>query len=417
VVFVAAIAFLMLSGASMLGNFWIPRMWQGKVIAVVFLMPLIWAYLTEAAEDTDPVTRRRTLVLLLAAGVAFFGLTPTAVVWGPVMLGATLLAAVLVRSRALALGGAAMVVGPVLSGAAVVLFSTGVGGEDPVPLPSRASFVRILGEVGPMVALGLVALCLAAVAARRGTAAALAGSSAFVAVFVFAPGVLPLINAVTGSGPILWRMLYVAPIPLLAGLLAAQPWRRSEASEDAEGLPARVGSAGPQLVAGAGVLAAVALLALLATGGRPVWSHTGHGGPVTVTSTPQWKVDLPALADVRKLDEQGMEGVVLLPPRRMKVMTMYTTQAFPVVPRDWFVRNIEEPRKDREARRMLFDLAAGRPPFPDQAAVRDALGRLDVTLACTGKSPHLPRVVELYEGSGYDERHTVGSLTCVRRNG
>ena len=49
-VLVVAIAFLMLSGDSMLGNFWIVRMWQGKVMAVTFLMPLIWAYLTEAHE-------------------------------------------------------------------------------------------------------------------------------------------------------------------------------------------------------------------------------------------------------------------------------------------------------------------------------------------------------------------------------
>ena len=78
-VLVVAIAFLMLSGDSMLGNFWIVRMWQGKVMAVTFLMPLIWAYLTEVhdaerrgdrrARDrgAGPAARRRRRLLRLHA--------------------------------------------------------------------------------------------------------------------------------------------------------------------------------------------------------------------------------------------------------------------------------------------------------------------------------------------------------------
>jgi hypothetical protein len=412
-VLAAAVAFLMLSGDSMLGNFWVVRMWQGKVLAVTILIPLIWAYLTELVEARTPAERRRALALLLAAGVAFFGMTPTAVVWGPVMFGAVALAALLVRSPLLLVGGAAMVTGPVASGLAVVLFSTDVGGEDPVALPSRASFVRILGEVGPMVALGLLGLCLAAVLARRGVAAALAGSAALVAVFVFAPGVLPLINAVTGSGPILWRMLYVAPIPILVGLLLALPW------------PTRGDGLGPdrgqRLLRAAGVATAAVLVLGLAVGGRPVWWHTGHGGPVTVSSSPQWKLDLPALDDVRLLDERGWAGaddeVVLLPPRRMKVMTMYTTRAFPVVPRHWFIRNMEEPRQSRQARLLLHDLASGEDPLPSQREVTRALRQLDVALACTGVSPNTERVLGLYEGAGYGDRETVGTLVCVRPEG
>jgi hypothetical protein len=56
-VLLVAIAFLMLSGDSMLGNFWIVRMWQGKVMAVTFLMPLIWAYLTEVHDAEREANR------------------------------------------------------------------------------------------------------------------------------------------------------------------------------------------------------------------------------------------------------------------------------------------------------------------------------------------------------------------------
>ncbi len=401
-VLVVAVAFLMLSGDSMLGNFWVVRMWQGKVMAVTILMPLVWAWLTEAAdEEATPARRRRALLLLLAGGVAFFGLTPTAVVWAPLMCGAALLAALLVRSRALAVGGLLVLVGPLLSGLAVVLFSSGVGGEAPVALSAQASFVRILGLTDPMVAVGLLALCLAPVVAGRGAAAALAGTSALLSVLVFAPGVLTLVNAVTGSGPILWRMLYVAPVPVLVGLLAAYALGSLRAAPRAAPLGVALG-------------VALVLLAGFVVGGRPVWSSTGHGGPVTVSSTPQWKLDIPSLGDVRRLDERGLlRGRVLLPPARMKVLTMYTTDAFAVVPRDWFVGNIREPLADRRARRLLADVAGARPPFPAPAEVRAALERLDVALACTGGSRYREDVVRRFEAAGYGGRTTVGTLTCV----
>ena len=418
-VLLVAVAFLMLSGDSMLGNFWIPRMWQGKVMAVTILMPLLWAWLTEVADDSrSPAERRRALLLLLAGGVTFFGLTPTAVVWAPLMCGAALLAAVLVRSRPLALGALLMLVGPLVSGLAVVVFSSDVGGAQPVALSSRDSFVRVLGETDPIVALGLLALCLAPVVARRGPAAALAGSSALASVLVFAPAVLPLVNTVTGSGPILWRMLYVAPIPVLVGLLAAYAVAGLRDPAGTPGaLPGRLPGGSPaRRLAALGV--AVVVLAGLAVGGRPVWAHTGHGGPVTVSAQPEWKLDLPSLHDVRLLDERGLlRGTVLLPPARMKVLSMYTTEAFAVVPRDWFVGNIEEPLADRRARRLLYDVAAAQPPFPAPSQVRAALQRLDVTLACTGRSPYLADVVRRLEAAGYAGRTTVGSLTCVTPSG
>ena len=424
-VLVAAIAFLMLSGDSMLGNFWIVRMWQGKVMAVTFLMPLIWAYLT-ALHDADRLgdrrQRNRTLALLLASGVAFFGFTPTAVVWGPVMFGVVVLVAALVRSRTLLLGGGLMVVGPVVSGLAVIAFSTDVGGEDPTALPARASFVRMLGEVGPMVALALVALAAAPLLARRGAAGALAGASALVGVLVYAPGVLDLINAVTGSGPILWRMLYVAPVPVLVGLLVALPWakgdrpRTTEAEADEpNGVRGDVRSdERSDTLRRAGALAGLAAVVVgFALGGRPVWSYTGHGGPVTVSERPEWKLDTEALADVELLADRDLSGTVLLPPRWMKVLTMYTTEAFPVVPREWFIQNMEEPLASTQARRMLYEVADGKGPFPSEGNVAKALEQLEVTLACVGQAKDADRVVEIYAAAGYRNQETIGSLTCL----
>lgn len=404
-VFAGAVAFLMLSGDSMLGNFWIVRIWQGKVIAVAMLMPLIWAYLVDAHEARTRGSRWAAIGLLLAAGIAFFGLTPTAVVWAPVMLAAVLVSAVALRSPALAWGGIAFSVGPFVSGAAVVAFSVEeVGGDDPEALSARASFVRILGDQTPMIALSLIALGLAVVLARRGAPAALAGSAALASVLVFAPGILPLINAVTGSGPILWRMLYVAPIPVLVGLLLAAPVPDLGAARHA------VARAVP---VGVGLVVVVALVA----GGRPIWSDTGHGGPVTLRSSPQWKLDTAALADVRIMADRGIEGEVLLPPRWMKVLTMYTVDAFPVVPREWFIENIDEPVASTRARRLLYRLAAGDLPLPNKQNAAEALELLGVDLACTSEHDNTRRVMKYYAAAGYTEESDYGTLSCARRPG
>ena len=262
----------------------------------------------------------------------------------------------------------------------------------------------MLGTDGWLVALALVALALAPLLARKGVPAALAGATALVGVLTYAPGVLDLINAVTGSGPILWRMLYVAPVPVLVGLLVALPWR------PADGTGTTVVQRGTAYAA----LGAVAVGFLL--GGHPVWSHTGHTGKLTVTSRPEWKVDLPSLRDVEKLAETDISGTVLLPPQRMKVLTMYTTEAFPVVPREWFIENMREPKASNDARHVLAEISDGVGPFVSEGNARKALEQLDVTLACVVTSAKdADRVLELYEAGGLSDARKVGAMTCLSR--
>jgi hypothetical protein len=279
-----------------------------------------------------------------------------------------------------------------------------VGGEDPAALSARASFVRILGDQTPMIALALIALGVAVVLARRGAPAALAGAAALGSVLVFAPGILPVVNTVTGAGPILWRMLFVAPIPVLVGLLLAAP------------IP-DLGSARQALARGVPIVAGLVVIAGLALGGRPIWSHTGHGGPVTVSSSPQWKLDLEALNDVRILANRDVTGDVLLPPRRMKVLTMYTVEAFPVVPREWFIENIDEPDAANDARHLLHRLASGVRPLPPMKKAAKALEILGVDLACTGTTDTTAQVMKYYAKAGYTEGSTYGTLSCARRPG
>ena len=321
------------------------------------------------------------------------------------MFGAVVLAALALRSKLLAVGGLAMLVGPVLSGLAVVLFSTDVGGPDPVALSAQESFIRVIGDPGVMASLAVVALGAAVLLTRRGVAAALAGASALASVLVYAPGILDVVNVVTGSGPILWRMLYVAPIPVLVGLIFALPAPHLGAGREqlAKALPAV-----PALVA----------VGCLVVGGAPIWAETRHGYGVKLTSTPEWKVDEKSLDDVEKAVADGIEGNVLMPPRRMKVLTMYTTDAFPVVPRKWFVQNIEEPKADRKARRLLYALVdSADQKLVGAGKVRDALERLDVDLACTGRTRRTRDVLDRFAQAGYTETVRYGTMRCARRPG
>ncbi|WP_109510334.1 DUF6077 domain-containing protein [Nocardioides speluncae] len=400
-VYAASIAFLMLSGDSTLGNFWIVRMWQGKVMAICFLMPLIWAYVTDVVESRRAAADRTEwwpVFMLLAAGTAFFGLTPTAVVWGPLMSTAILLAALLVRSGQLAIASGALAVGPVLSGTAVIVFSSDVGGKDPAKetLTAYESFVRVLGETNPMVAVSLLGLAVAPLLVRFGTPTLVAGSSALASMAIFAPGIMPLANAVTGSGPILWRMLFCAPIPVLVGLLASAP------------APAWLPRG--RLVP---ALAGVALLSGLALGGRPIWAYTDHVGPVWVDTRPQWKMNRSARDDVALLVDQGVRGDVLLPPRQMRALAMYSTRAFPIVPDDWFIDNIGEPQAKTEARQLLFRVAEGDNRNPSIPAVRRSLELLGVDVACVGSGPNGPRILAVYKRAGYGQERRYGALRCV----
>ena len=78
-----ALGFLLMDAAGMrtFGSFWLARIWQGKVIFVAVLVPLLLALLLEHAERPS----RRGVVLLVAAGVAAVGLTTTAMFVVPVL--------------------------------------------------------------------------------------------------------------------------------------------------------------------------------------------------------------------------------------------------------------------------------------------------------------------------------------------
>lgn len=391
VVLVVAVAFMLLSGESRLGNFWIARMWQGKVLALTVLLPLVWVW----ADDLVRTRDRRRWATMLVAGVAFVGLTSTAVILVPFVTGGMLVTALVLRHKELAVGAVLLLVGPVLSGAAVVLLSTGVGDNGALRYGPE-TFRRVLGPDHWMVVVALVALGLAPLLVRGRAVALMAGATVLATFVVLVPPLLELADSLTGSGPILWRVLYCVPIGVLVGLLAVVR------------LPRRTGPLRPALA----VLLPVALVGSFVAAGAGLWDTTDHNGPATLTSRPTWKVDLDANAQVAAVLDRGARGVVLLPPRAMQVLPMVTTDAYAVDPRGWYTRILEEPQEQNESRRLLARYARDKTPNLTGADLGRALRDLDVTLVCVDQGRtrrELPRLAE----AGYADPQRLAGMTCT----
>ena len=395
--FVVANLFLLASAASVLGRYGVARIWQGKVIAFAILVPIIWYHLSRLAARPS----RYHVAVLLAAGVAFVGLTTTSALQAPVLAGVALVAAVVLRSRPLALGAGALLVGPLVNAAAQVLSSAAIGDPNAVTATPARAFKIAFGLTTPMALLGFLA-CAFALVLVRGRAAVLVGCGMLATTLTFVPGVLSLADAVTGAGPVVWRLAILMPVWVLVGLLVT-------VSPPALERPAwlRLPAAGPVT---AGVAAAV-VVAVVAASGTWIWSSSTGA---QLTSRPVWKVPQRALADVRAAERLRVgDGLWLMPSDQMKVLAITRVGPFPVVARGYYGPNLKVPAAEFEARKMLFLLEKGR-RFPAEQVAR-SLRLLDVSLACVPGS-RAASVRILTEAVG-ESLEPVGSMRCHVRAG
>jgi hypothetical protein len=393
-VLLVALLFVLASGASIVGNYSIGRIWQGKVTAYAVLIPLVWTYFSHLAG----ARARKTQALLLCAGVAFVGLTTSSALLSPVIAGGALLAALALRSRRLAVGGIAFLVGPVVNGVVQLFGPAVIGNQVNGAATDREVFAIAFGPGTAMVALPLVSMALAAGIARR-PAGIVAGAAGLVTLATFLPGVIELADAVTGAGPVVWRLAIAAPAWVFVGLLAAVPVPRWA------GLPAR-GRA-----AGIAVTAAVTLVAVGVPLAAGHWLWAPEVG-ARLTSTPTWKVDPTALADVRAARRLDVApGLWLMPKLQMENLSISTSGPYAVVPRSFYLPTLETSEQDGADRQLLLALVTRR-GIPGDAVsnVRDALTRLGVSLACVpGNAPGAARV--LAEATGGELRR-VGTMRC-----
>jgi hypothetical protein len=209
------------------GNFAMGRSWQGKVVLVAVVVPVLWHHAIAFGRSGS----RRHLLMLLAGSLAGVGLSSSAVlvVSGVVVAGVAAGAVVARRPHRMFTGLVALAP-PAIAASWIVL-------AEPQRLEAAAPVLAYLGGIvtldsevepiaqiryvfgdGATAVVPLVAVLLGSLAVgRREGRLALALASVTVFGFAFAPGALDLLSDLAGSESVLWRVIWILPVPAMVG--------------------------------------------------------------------------------------------------------------------------------------------------------------------------------------------------------
>ena len=397
----AAVVFLLFAaqGNRTLGSFWIGRLWQGKVVLLVVLVPLLVALLVEYAHRPS----RRGLVLLAAAGVAGCGLSTSGMFVVPVVAAGCLAVLAARALRPAAKAFAATAAYPLAAG----LVTLALDGRQPdVYTDDQVQPLRfvhfVLGDGLPL-AVALVAALAGPLLVRRRLAGRMVAGVALVVGLLLAPRVPLVLFHLTGLGQVLWRLLWAIPVAALVGVLAVAPAGRR--------LPL------PVQLAPAAVLAAALVLT-----GVPLWST--EAGARGFAFPPAWKRPPAELAAARAVLRHARPGdLVLVPSGVGRSLVIASGRVTVLDPRPFYTRALGgRGRREIGPRRRLgrfatlgFRAPAGTPALRrEQAQVRADVRRLGVDLACVKAS----RVSSLGTLRAAGLRHAAGrarQLECLRR--
>jgi hypothetical protein len=391
--FLFAVTFLVAGTGGAYRSYSYVRIWQGKVIALAVLVPLIWWLATKLAESSQ----RHWIVMLAISGIAFVGLTTSSALLGSLVAGCIVCTGIVTGNRALLRGGIACGIPVVISGLVLAVFSSNIGGAAPIAPTRWKALHAAFGAHPAMVALTIVVILLAPLVVTRRIAAPLMSGMAVLCLTILTPGLFLLINAVTGAGPVEWRLLLGAPVPALVGICAATLLSL------AVRLVPRCAPWIVMAVVGAMVVTAFALV------GTPPWQAS-----IRFEHRPAWKLSPTALANVKAVvaSVPDANGPILLPAVEMRVLAIYTTRWYAVVPRAFDLRGLPEPATTTLARRTLLALVSRTAPRPSAPSVREALRTLHVGTVCVHPSDTYAR--RTVRAAGYSPFQPVGALRCSR---
>lgn len=360
------------------GSFFVARVWQGKVLFLVILVPLLLALLQEYAAGGG----RRRLLLLFAAGVAAVGLTSSAIFVVPV-IAAGGLAPAIVRSPRSAVAGLAAACAYPLGAGAVTL---AVGGRAPAVYTASQTVPDVLAHyvLGTGV-LALVALTAVLVGPTLlGRPGRLVAGAVLLVGLLLTPGVPPIILDLTGLGRVLWRLNWALPAAALVGVLAtavAAPRGRA--------------------------LTAAALCGAIVLAGTPVWSSP-HGGPLRIGL--RYKIGGTAAAHAI-LAQSGRGDVILAPRTIGHAIMVLSGDVTTVSLRRAFTRALtpvaEAHVPERKLLQRFSERGLGAVP-PDR--IRAALHMLGVDIACVQRHDRASRMV--VRAAGYRSAVTTPALAC-----
>jgi hypothetical protein len=384
------VLFLAFGGAihTSFGNFSFGRAWQGKVAFLSVVVPQLWTHALGWGRDR----RARSLVMLVLASIAAVGLSSTATLVGPPVVALGIGAGVLgsapvARARTAALGALALVA-PLAAGlvavwsepqapraasqllAAAARLVTGPAGSPP-PLGGPGAvgppdaWYTVVGT-GTLAVIGGVAAftAWAAVRDRAARLALIAAPLAVVGLFG-APAVLRLAAEAAGARSIVWRVVWIIPLPAMVGVAVTGA---------AALVPARAAAAARLAVP---LAAAVAIVA----GGTGVWS----GANGASLGAPAWDVDPEALPAARRLVELARPGTTVAAPEAVGgIVAITTVDVRAHNPSSKYLSGPWASSGFQRRQRGVLSRAveAGDLPAGTEADVERALAALGVTAAC-----------------------------------
>ncbi|MGC4767531.1 DUF6077 domain-containing protein [Micromonospora sp. DT44] len=391
--FTVSVAYLYLVAGqdAALGTFHLTRLHQGKTMFVAAVVPLMWVYLSEWFDSRS----RRGLVLIAALSIVATGLSTTAAIVLPLLVGGAAFAMMVVgRWRDALLAGAAALIypigatiwsrlnaGPITENAAAAFYDAEITYR-------RTILFGVLGVIGGL------ALWLGSLVTRRRTPQLLvAGSTLAMSVLLF-PGVLEVINSLTGIGVVLWRLPWMFALPAVIGILCTVEL--------------------PRVRVFGSVAIAAALIACFALLGTPMWSPKSY---VAVHEEPVWKLPQQRKTIVfwmTRLDRP--DGVVLAPSTLMHTAPMVTSRMRVVSPNDRYLPDYGVDTPFVQDRLKLVALANGKADLAPVPELAGAIERLDVTTICVYSSNQVAR--DLAPQLGFVQfatRKRPGAMTCFRR--
>jgi hypothetical protein len=372
----AGTLFLVLDGAmhGSFGNFFAGRSWQGKAVFLLLIVPTLWHHGQALGRNGS----RRHLVIGGAAIVAGLGLTSSAAFIGPSVLVAAAAATALDAGQPRRIGRALLASVPTLlaglyalvaepqrlaevaAGGGRVLAAIDIGGlldsgTEPVAM------VRFVFGQGPAAFVALAAVLTAwAVVRDRGARLVLLAGPVVVMGFYMAPGVFDVLDRVGSADAVVWRSMWILPVPAMVGLVLAAP---------------RAG------IRAAQVVVPVVVLAGLLVVGTPIVSSQNRGAELVWP--PSLDLPRPEQDSARVLIEMVGSGLVAGPEDVNFAVSVLNAEVRSVNPRTSYLqgRHVGPDFLADERRALTLALDTGVLDFGD-AIVGRALDGLKPDAVC-----------------------------------
>ena len=369
------------------GNLFVGRIWQGKIVFLVILVPLLFVLLQTFAER--PTWKQG--VLLVAAGTTAVGLTSSGAFLVPVLALGCLAPLALRSVRQAAIGFLAVSAYPLGSLAVTAVIGLRTASEFDVVTGEIARFVLGTGLFA-FVAVGAALVGPVLVPSRA--AALMTGTTVVLVLILFAPPVPPLMLDITGIGRVLWRVVWIVPIAALAGVVATS-------------VPARISS--PALRA----VPAVVIWAVLIAWGSPIWDAA------TVKSLPSWKRPPQSIDAARQILERAEPGDIVLAPRTVsQTILIMSADVTTVSPRVFYTLALRDvPGAHVDERTLLQSIVEPRvaertrQELPGEAGVARAAALVGIDVACVEN--RRAASLQLLEAAGYSPTFHPPGLTCL----